>query len=173
MLSFCKTHSKVGYHSVRGPSLCTITTTRIETISSRNKPKPDCGICIKVVTQVTLRIIEWSLTLFYSPLSLNQFVQPCRTNSRCAEGLPSQTETDVGGVPLPDLIRMAVLLPQQIDATEIKESLQRDGTVCSGDSRCNESPTSERSNFNCRDVYLLLMDKKSIDVHGGKKTHWN
>lgn len=36
-----------------------------------------------------------------------------------------------------------------------------------------ESPTSERSNFTRRDVYLLLMDQKGIDVHGGKKADWH
>ncbi|KAI6017613.1 hypothetical protein PISMIDRAFT_357325 [Pisolithus microcarpus 441] len=79
----------------------------------------------------------------------------------------------VSSVPLKYLKSAAAPRPQQIDATEIEESLQRDGTIWSGDSRRNESPTSERSNFNCRDVYLLLMDKKSIDVHGGKKAHWH
>ncbi|KAI6004774.1 hypothetical protein EDD15DRAFT_1019338 [Pisolithus albus] len=197
MLSLCKTHSKVGYHSVRRPSLCTITTTRIDSISSRNKPKPaDCGICIKVVAQVTLRTLNG-----HSPCSTRHYLLTGSSNHaerthvapKDSPPRPKQTSAGYRSGHL-NLVRIAVLrdlgrissvaleylksaarpfLPQQIDVAEIKESLQRDGTVCSGDSRRNESPTSERSNFNCRDVYLLLMDKKSIDVHGGKKTHWN
>ncbi|KAI5993939.1 hypothetical protein EDD15DRAFT_2518722 [Pisolithus albus] len=54
----------------------------------------------------------------------------------------------ISSVALEYLKSAAAPRPQQIDATEIKESLQ------------------QRSNFHCRDMYLLLMDKKSIDVHG-------
>ncbi|KAI6140067.1 hypothetical protein EDD17DRAFT_1499893 [Pisolithus thermaeus] len=134
---------------------------------------------------------------------------------------------DLGEIPSVSLeyFKSAALPPlrQQIDVTQIKESLQRDATVWSGElqrwakfktdpkksgesedetfkplsevfdavvreasktastpaklrfaSRPSEAPISERTNSTRPDAYLLLVDKKSVDIpedkaHTGKK----